>query len=312
MIEIVKYNMKFKGDWDVFVIESQKSTFLFRRDFVEYHSNRFKDHSLLFYLKGEIIGALPGNENGRVYHSHQGLTYGGLIHKKISATIVLEMFSSLLDYLKKQEFTKIIYKALPFVFQSSFQQEDLYALSVKGFKLSRRDLSFVIDLKTTIYQSKDRRYRINKSKKNNLVVEESTDFKSYMEIVNFNLQSKFKTTAVHSSSELELLHTTFPTNIKLFLVYDIHKTILGGTVLFLDNDFVHTQYLHANAKGRELNSTEFLVDYLCEHFSNKKYLSFGISTENEGTYLNAGLTKFKEGFGGKGIVHDFYEKELND
>ncbi len=312
MIEILVYEERLKKQWDTFVSESAKSTFLFHRGFIEYHSDRFKDHSLLFYSKGKLVGLMPGNESDTVYHSHQGLTYGGLMHKKVSASLVLEMFSSMLDYLKEHGFTKIVYKVIPFVFQSSFQQEALYALFINNFKLIRRDLSFVIDLEKTISLSKDRRYRINKSKRNNLIVQESTDFENYMEIVNFNLQSKFKTSPVHSSSELELLHNRFPNNIKLLLVYDEHKTILGGTVLFLDNDFVHTQYLHANDQGRKLNSTEFLVDYLTQHFSSKKYLSFGISTENNGTYLNDGLAKFKEGFGGKGLVHDFYERELND
>ena len=50
------------------------------------------------------------------------------------------------------------------------------------------------------------------------------------------------------------------------------------------------------------------MDYLInECYSSKEYFDFGISTENEGLFLNEGLTSQKQEFGGRGIVYDFYE-----
>lgn len=47
-----------------------------------------------------------------------------------------------------------------------------------------------------------------------------------------------------------------------------------------------------------------------EYYQSKKYFDFGISTENKGIYLNKGLISFKEGFGARGVVHDFYEVDI--
>ena len=47
-IDIVKYNHNMKAEWDAFVKTSKNGTFLFMRDYMEYHNDRFIDYSLLF------------------------------------------------------------------------------------------------------------------------------------------------------------------------------------------------------------------------------------------------------------------------
>jgi hypothetical protein len=47
-------------------------------------------------------------------------------------------------------------------------------------------------------------------------------------------------------------------------------------------------------------------------FSEKKYFDFGISNENEGKQINAGLQFWKEGFGARTIVQDFYSISIKD
>ena len=124
------------------------------------------------------------------------------------------------------------------------------------------------------------------------------------------MEDKYKINAVHKANELALLSEKFADNIKLYLVRNFENTIVGGALVFSDNHFIHTQYLHSNSLGRSLNSTEFLVDYLINHYSDMRYLIFGVSTENDGRILNSGLATFKEGFGASGIVHDFYVKQI--
>lgn len=45
-------------------------------------------------------------------------------------------------------------------------------------------------------------------------------------------------------------------------------------------------------------------------FNDKKFFSFGISTENKGKVLNEGLAFFKEAFGARGVVNNAYELVL--
>ena len=46
---------------------------------MEYHSDRFKDYSLLFYRDGQLVGLLPANIRNDTLFSHEGLTFGGVI-----------------------------------------------------------------------------------------------------------------------------------------------------------------------------------------------------------------------------------------
>ena len=78
-IEIVKYSSDKKKEWNAFVAVSKNGTFLFDREFMDYHADRFTDFSLMVYQNEKLIAILPANIKNRVVYSHQGLSYGGLI-----------------------------------------------------------------------------------------------------------------------------------------------------------------------------------------------------------------------------------------
>ena len=66
--------------WDAFVKTSRNGTFLFERSYMDYHSDRFKDHSLMYYHKNRLIAVLPaveerseGSDRVDVLSSHSGL-----------------------------------------------------------------------------------------------------------------------------------------------------------------------------------------------------------------------------------------------
>ena len=98
-IHIVRYNVSNYRAWNQFVAKAKNATFLFQRDFMDYHNNRFQDFSLLVYKKNKLIAVLPANALGNEIYSHQGLTYGGLIlQKEIKFEKVLAIFEELLKY----------------------------------------------------------------------------------------------------------------------------------------------------------------------------------------------------------------------
>ena len=82
MIHIVRYTADKKAEWDSFVRESKNGTFLFMRDYMEYHADRFDDYSLMYYKGDKLLSLLPANRKGETLWSHQGLTYGGLVLNK--------------------------------------------------------------------------------------------------------------------------------------------------------------------------------------------------------------------------------------
>ena len=83
MFDIIRYSADKADEWNAFVAASKNGTFLFDRRYMDYHSDRFLDHSLMFYEKGRLYAVMPANDDkhGTLF-SHQGLTYGGLIMDK--------------------------------------------------------------------------------------------------------------------------------------------------------------------------------------------------------------------------------------
>jgi len=95
--KIKKYEDLDKIMWNDFLLKCKNYHFMFNRDFMEYHSDRFKDFSLIFKNdKHKIIALLPGNIKDKIFYSHQGLTFGGfLIDRGVHTADMLELFAQL-------------------------------------------------------------------------------------------------------------------------------------------------------------------------------------------------------------------------
>jgi hypothetical protein len=311
MIKIVKYQSSYKSRWDDFVSTSKNGSFLFYRDYVEYHSDRFLDSSLLFFEDDILIAVMPANISENVLCSHDGLTFGGIVSDhKMKLSIMLELFEQLIDYLKAQGITKLIYKAIPHIYHNLPAEEDLYALFRFNARLVRRDASATILLKNRLPYSKKRRSNIKRAIKEGLVVTKSKDFSTFMSLLKKLLQSKHNVNPTHTAEELNSLASRFPNNIKLFTVYE-NDDIIAGVVTYENQNVVHAQYNGFSQRGGEAGATELVFDYLINEYSSKKnYFDFGISTERGGYFLNAGLADYKERFGGRTTTYDFYEIDL--
>lgn len=308
-INIVRFNESHKEIWNSFISNSKNGTFLFNRNYMEYHKNRFDDFSLLFYKKNELLGVLPANidKEDNILHSHQGLSYGGLIiNKKVRFSDIANMFESLKDFCKSQKIKSIIYKKVPYIYYDYPSSEDDYYLSTTGASLYRRDLGCAIKITEPIKFNNSKKSSLKKAQKSNIVCKQSYDFESYHEIISNSLQ-QHNATPVHSIKEMKELSKNFPNNIKLFCAYK-NDIIISGVLLFIENNVIHTQYMASSDLGKEFGGLEMIINFLIEKFKDEKeFLSFGISTEKGGEILNEGLLWQKESLGGRSICHDFYK-----
>lgn len=312
MFEVIRYSAEHKSAWNQFVLNSKNSTFLFDRNYMDYHSDRFEDNSLMIYRKGKLYSLLPANKVGDVLHSHQGLTYGGLLmNDKVTVSESIEVFRVINVYLRECGFTKVVYKPIPFIYHQRPAQEDLYALfRTTRAKVTGRNISSTIIQSDKIKFIESRKSGIRKALANEIIIRQSSDLSDFWEILDMNLKSKYGVAPVHSLSEMQLLQSRFPQNIKLYLAYK-GGIALGGTLLYITKQVVHTQYISANMEGKDLGVLDLLFDYLINHeYTNYPYFDFGQSTEQMGNLLNESLIFQKEGFGGRGLCYDIYEYEL--
>ena len=125
-MKIIKYSKEYKDQWDNFVKQAKNSHFFFHRDYMEYHSDRFEDFSLLFFdKKDKLIALLPANIKDDTLYSHQGLTFGGfLVDYKMKTAIMLDIFAKLKEFLKEKGIRKLIYKCIPYIYHKLPAEED--------------------------------------------------------------------------------------------------------------------------------------------------------------------------------------------
>ena len=295
--------------WNAFISNAKNATFLFHRDFMEYHSDKFQDFSLLVFDEDKLFSVLPANRIEETIFSHQGLTYGGFVFEsKIKLGEVIAITKAVLEFLHQNEITTFQLKLVPSIYNQFFSEEIEYAMFLTNAKLIRRDCLSVVDLTKPYAFSKDRKQCIRRGEKNNLVIKEELKFDLFWnEILIPNLAKKHNSKPVHSLSEIIKLQQKFPMNIRHFNVYHKDK-IVAGTTVFITNTVAHPQYISGNEQKNELGSIDFLYNYLIsEVFKDKIFFDFGPSHEENGKKINEGILFWKESFGAKTTVQDYYE-----
>ncbi len=311
-MKIKPYTSEHKREWDEFVRNSKNGTFLFYRDFIEYHGDRFNDYSLLFYCDDVLTAIMPGYIADKTYYSHGGLTYGGLIMANYTtAANVLEIMEHLTVTFRHQGIKKIIYKVVPHIYHRLPAEEDLYALFRHKAVLTERNISSTILLSEKIKYSDSRKNGLKKAKKNKLKVSESDDLSSFWYILSDNLKERYNRMPVHSLEEIAYLKEKFPKEIRFFSVTDNTESMIGGCLVFETEKVVHAQYTAATEDGKNKGAVDFVIDHIINTvYPHKTYFDYGTSTENGGLYLNESLIYQKEGFGARATVYDIYTIEL--
>ncbi|MDG1501494.1 MAG: GNAT family N-acetyltransferase [Ulvibacter sp.] len=305
---VEKYTKENRLAWDTFISGAKNATFLFARDFMEYHSDRFTDYSLLVYKDDLLYAVLPANIVGDKLYSHKGLTYGSLVLSKSAKLLyTFEAFKALLAFLDAKAISSLELRNIPTFYNTMPSDELSYFLFKANATLIKRDALMVIDTSTKIKFQKNRREGINKAKRNGLTIAVDDNFEGFWnEILIPNLQQKHEVAPVHSLEEIQLLAAKFPDHIKQVNVYK-DNVIVAGTTLFLTKTTIHPQYVSGNSDKNAFGSLDLAYDYIINHFdSSKRYFDFNISSEENGTALNSGLIFWKESCGARTYVADNY------
>ena len=184
MIEIKRYSDKDKDIWNEFNKNSKNSLFMFDRNYMDYHKDRFIDHSLLFFNENEIIAILPISQHGDILISHGGLTYGGFITgTKMKQHSMNECFDSLVQYARENGFFKIRYKTIPHIYHSQPAEEDRFALFAHHASLVTIDASTFVNLQNPLKMPKGRKAQVSRAKREGVEIAIADDLKSYQDFI---------------------------------------------------------------------------------------------------------------------------------
>lgn len=315
MWEIIRYESSMSGRWDEFVGNARNATFLFCRGYMDYHADRFEDHSLLALKNGKLRAILPANiTSDGVLHSHQGLTYGGWILPKahFDATDMLEMWNAWLEYCADQAIKAIEYKPLPWIYASRPSQEDIYALFRCGAVQDAVNLSSTICLGDNPGFDTMRRRHLRQATASGCVVVETDDCEAFMALVESCLRERHGVAPVHTAQEMRLLKDRFPERIRMF-VARLDDEIHAGVMVYDTGIVAHGQYISSTAEGRRLNLlTPLFHKLIFETFADRRYFDFGISNEDNGRYLNGPLLHSKATMGATGVAYPRYMIKVSE
>lgn len=311
-LEIKRYTSAFADEWNQFVATSKNGTFLFDRRYMDYHSDRFNDHSLLFYIGHRLMAVLPAHESGDTLYSHKGLTYGGLVMSpRLTVVQTMNLFRELNGLLRQEGFRHVCYKCIPWIYHRLSSDEDIYALFHECHaRMVARDFATNVFLSSGMRWERVRRRGVSRAANAGVSIERSDDYAAFWDVLQRNLQTKYGVMPVHTLQEIDLLHSRFPQNIQLYQAVK-EGEVLGGVVLYVSQQVVHAQYSSATSEGKKLGVIDLLYDRIFSDYGNYPYFDFGRSTEHpDGSGLNEKLVFQKEGFGGRGLCYDIYEYDL--
>lgn len=316
----IAYQESHREEWDQFVAErSINATFLHSRKFLSYHKHRFDDCSLMIFAGDKLIGLFPAAiapSSSDVVLSHPGITYGGLVvDGKLRGKAVIEAFSLMRRHYVSKHLKKMRIKLVPSIFNSQLYQDDIYAMFRLGGRRYRCDISATIDLHARRKLTKGRKYEVNKGKKNKVeVVEDIGLLNDTYQVLQDNLQREHAAKPVHSLDEIILLHERFPNDVRL-LAAKVGGKVVAGVIMFNHKKYVaHTQYIASYPVAHEIGALDFLLETAITQFQSEgfRYFDFGISNEEGGLVLNENLYRYKRSFGAGGMVHEFYELDLEE
>ena len=301
-LRIQRYTAKHKKIWDDFLAVDPRYSFLFYRDFMEHHKDRFEDYSLMIFHDATLIGLFPAAlTNQNQIQSHSGLSYGGLLYDSntFERDFVSEMYQAIIAFLNKKGITKVNIKLPPSFYNTGIAEQTDVIKQLKG-DMEKSFLSMAVDMTRAlkIHKSKLKRYK-NRKLKMEFSIHNNNDFKDFWTNVLIPcLHEKHQASPVHSCSEIESLHEYFPNTIVQWNLY-YEDIIIAGITLFIKNNIVRSQYGATRLGYERLAPLDYLYIYLMELYSEKGFQFFdmgSIPPSNDLTYPQ-GLVNYKKELG---------------
>lgn len=311
MITLETYSPDMAALWNDTVRASRNGTFLHLRDYMDYHSDRFADCSLIARdAAGRIIAVLPAHQAGDTVASHRGLSYGGwLMTPRADAEAMMEIWPLMVEHYHKLGLKTLVYKPSPHIFHKYPAEEDLYALFCAGGQLESSLISSVVDNAAPLGFDMAARQSVRKAARAGITVGESDDWAGFWAVLSALLMERHNARPVHTLDEILLLHSRFPDNIRLHTA-TFEGRIVAGVVIYASDTCAHSQYAATTAEGRSMRALPLLYSHIMERYAALRYFDFGTSNEDGGRILNTGLIRQKCGFGARAVVYNTYTQTL--
>ena len=315
-MNIERYTPEHSHEWDEHVSHSRNGTFLHQRGYMDYHRDRFTDHSLMARdSRGRLVAVMPACEDDDTLWSHKGLTFGGwIMHpNRCDADVMLSIMELTLKHLKSEGFKHLVYKTVPHIYHRPFADDDQHALCRMGARWTESNVSSCIDLSNPLPFDRGNRANVNRARRSGVAVDIDSNgvLHDFWHVLEDVLRNNHKTAPVHTLSEIQMLQNRFPDNIRLHTA-TLDGKVVAGVVIYLSNDVAHCQYIASSPDGRENKALALLFHDLVEHYRRQgcRWFDMGTSNECHGEVLNTSLMEQKNRFGGRAVAYNIFTLDV--
>jgi hypothetical protein len=321
-LEVIQCNIDTDIEWKEFV-RNQYNIF-YDDKFLRYHdvfNKKINWHHLKIKIKGtnRVYAIITGclDEETGVFISCKGVSFGGFLWKnKINLVEYLQIVSAFKEYAINSNIKKCILTVPPFVYMTSRNEENDYALFKSGFNVTDVSVTNIIDLDD--FNHNKISYTVYKQ-----VVKQHSDEIAYETLENvepdgliefYNLLKRDRelkgAVPTHTREELIYLKNNLPGNIKIFQA-KISGELAGICVLFVINkNIILNFYLAASEKHKDTTVMKNLLLHTIEWSAENSYKFYDIGTSDVNGKLLEGLFKFKKRFSAHGFLRKNFEINL--
>lgn len=306
-MQVIRYSPLYKDLWNDLVRKSPTGTFLHERGYMDYHSDRFEDFSIMVFENQRLLACLPCNRQDATIVSHAGLTYGGwqVDSRYVNTVKMLQIWEASLNFMKAHGFSSLRYKAVPSIYHRYPMEDDIYSVFRFGGNIDCCLISCAVNLDCPIAFDTNATRNVKFAQKQGIEVRETSDFAAFWDILTELLDRQYNTKPVHTLREIELLKSRFPDNIRLYGAFN-GESLIAGVVVYNTETVSKAQYIASTNEGRAMKALPAVFAHIMSSANGRRYFDFGTSNENHGLFLNEGLIRQKSGMGGRGIAYITY------
>ena len=144
--------------WNAFISVAKNATFLFHRNFMEYHSDRFQEYSLLVFDEENLMAVVPANRVGATVFSHQGLSYGSIVIKEaIRIKEYVAIVKQIMQFLQTNGVENLEIKQLPKIYNQTIADEMDYVAFLMQSSPFRTDVYLTMDMQIDYQPNRNRK-----------------------------------------------------------------------------------------------------------------------------------------------------------
>jgi hypothetical protein len=298
------YSSLDRREWDEFVGTAKNATFLFQRDYMEYHRDRFVDASVVVRSDGRLDAVMPAVvHDQRTVVSHAGLTYGGLVLRRDASLFdVMAAFRSVLEHLANRGISTLVYRRIPSFYSALPDSEVEFLAYLVGASTRAVDATAVVSQLDRLDTDTRRRRGVRKAAAAGADVREGRFEEFWEDVLEPRLAERYEAKPVHTRDEMVSLANQFPGNIRQFTVH-ADGAVVAGVTVYETALVAKAQYIASTEAGRRIGALDFLLQWLLnDRYANKRFVDLGTSNHPDGT-VNRPLLEWKEGFGAR--AHTF-------